>query len=213
MNVQDMKQNGRSYPFYRGQPNGLGAPYWLFYKWPDKSRIELSKQRDVIYIINGETGWETTYKGTRVQDPEDLKESLRARHYSLDHVLRKWLTEPGVALFYEGSGITDQKQVEKVTVMNAQNEAVTIAIDMFSHLPVRKSYQIRDPKTRWFNEDAEVYDGWRPEQGINTAHSITIFHNGEMARQRFIQSVTYNSGLPDSMFTATPTYTPKKPGS
>jgi hypothetical protein len=210
LNVQDMEQSGRTYPFYHGTPNGLGALYWLFTKWPDKSRVELTKQRDVVFIINVDQGWEITYKGTRAQDPDDLKESLRNRHYSLDHVLREWLNQPGVALFYEGSGITDQKQVEKVTIMNTQNEAVTLDINIFNHLPVRKRYQIRDPQSRQFDEDAEIYDNWRPVQGVMTPHSVTFFHNDEMVRQRFIQAVSYNSGIPDSKFTAVVTYDPTK---
>src|SRR5581483_10842282 len=53
LNLSDMEETGRTYSFYHGQPNGLGAPFWLFWKWPDKSRVELTKQRDVAYIING----------------------------------------------------------------------------------------------------------------------------------------------------------------
>jgi hypothetical protein len=211
LNIRDMKQNGRTYTFYHGQPNGLGTEYWLFMKWPDKSRVELTKQRDVAYVLNGDTGYEITYKGTRVEDPEETRESIRNRHYSLDHVLRIWLKQPGVALFYDGTGIAEHKQVEKVTVLNAQNESVTVAIEIFSHLPVRVSYQIRDPKTRYFDEYAETFDGWRPEQGIPTAHTLTQYKNTEMARERFIQTVEYNTNLPDSLFAATPTYTPKKP--
>jgi len=35
-------------------------------------------------------------------------------------------------------------------------------------------------------------------------------HNGDMTRQRFIQTVSYNQGIPDSKFTATATYVPKR---
>ena len=212
LNLSDMEETGRTYSFYHGQPNGLGAPFWLFWKWPDKSRVELTKQRDVAYILNGDNGYEVTYKGTAPEDPEDLKQALRARHYSLDHVLRKWINEPGVALFYEGRGITDQKEVEKVTIMNARDESVTLEINAITHLPVRKSYQLRDPQTRYFDEEAEIYDNWRPIQGIMTAHSTVAFHNGDMSRQRFIETVKYNTGIPDSKFAATVTYAPKKPG-
>ena len=212
LNVHDMEETGRTYAFYHGQPNGLGAPFWLFWKWPDKSRIELSKQRDVAYILNGDNGYEITYKGTAAQDPEDLKQALRNRHYSLDQVLRHWLTEPGVALFYEGRGITDQKEVEKVTIMNSKNESVTLEINAITHLPVRKVYQIRDPESRQFDEEAELYDNWRPIQGIMTAHSVVTFHNGDMSRQRFIETVKYNTGIADSKFAAAVTYVPKKGG-
>jgi hypothetical protein len=212
LNLNDMEETGRTYAFYHGTPSGLGAPFFLFWKWPDKSRVELTKQRDVAYIVNGDNGYEITYKGTASENPEDLKQALRARHYSLDHVLRQWINEPGVALFYQGRGITDQKEVEKVTVMNARDESVTLEINAITHLPVRKSYQIRDPQTRYFDEEAELYDNWRPVQGIMTAHSIVTFHNGDMSRQRFIETVKYNTGIPDSKFMATVTYTPKKTG-
>jgi hypothetical protein len=208
LNVQDMEQQGRSYTFHHGTPSG-GSVYWRFWKWPDKDRYELSKQRDVIYLYNGDQGWEITYKGTRAEDPDELKEYLRSREYSLNNVLRGWLKQPGTALFYEGVGLAQDKQVDKVTIINGKDQAVTLFIDQLTHLPVKKSYLVRDPESREKDEEAEVYDNWRSEQGINTAHTIVGMRNGEMTRQRFIQSVSYNQGIPDSKFTAAATYVPK----
>jgi hypothetical protein len=210
LGVQDMEQQGRNYRFYHGNPSGQGALFWRFWKWPDKERFELTKQRDVIHIYSGDQGWEITYKGTRAEDPEELKEYLRAREYSLNNVLRGWLKQPGTALFYEGVGLAQDKQVEKVTIINSKDQAVTLAIDQLTHLPVKKSYFVRDPVSREKDEEAEVYDNWRLEQGINTAHTIVGMRNGEMTRQRFIQSVSYNQGIPDSKFTATVTHVPKQ---
>jgi len=210
LNVQDMEQQGRAYGFYHGNPSGQGSVFWRFWRWPDKERIELTKQRDVIYIYNGDQGWEITYKGTRAEDPDEIKEYLRAREYSLNSVLRGWLQQPSTALFYEGIGLSQDKQVEKITIINSKDQAVTIAIDQNTHLPVKKSYFIRDPVSREKDEEAEVYDNWRLVQGIYTAHIIVAMHNGEITRQRFLQNVTYNQGLPDSKFTASVTYVPKK---
>jgi hypothetical protein len=209
LTVQDMEQQGRAYGFYHGNPSGQGSVFWRFWKWPDKERIEVTKQRDVVYIYNGDQGYEVTYKGTRAEDADALKEYLRARQYSLTTVLRSWLPQPDTALFYEGIGLTQDKQVDKVTIINGKDESVTIAIDQLTHLPVKKSYFVRDPVSREKDEEAEVYDNWRPEQGINTAHIIVAMRNGEITRQRFLQSVTYNQNLPDSKFTATVTYVPK----
>jgi hypothetical protein len=210
LNVLDMEQQGHSYAFYHGNPSGQGSVFWRFWKWPDKERFEFTKQRDVIYIYNGDQGWEITYKGTRAEDPEELKEYLRSREYSLNNVLRGWLKQPGTALFYDGSGLTQDKQVEKVTIINSKDEAVTFAIDQLTHLPVKKSYFVRDPVSREKDEEGEVYDNWRTEQGFNTAHIIVTTHNGEITRQRIIQSVSYNQGIPDSKFMAAATYVPKK---
>src|SRR6267154_2905659 len=109
LNLQDITQEGRTYSFYHGRPNSLGIVFWRFYKFPDKDRIELTKKRDVIYVYNGDKGYEITYKGTRAEDPKDLTDYLRRRKYALDWVLRKWLSEPGVALFYEGQTVAEGK--------------------------------------------------------------------------------------------------------
>lgn len=209
MSVQDMQQQGRTYGFYHGNPTGQGSLFWRFWKWPDKDRYELTKQRDVIIIYNGDQGWEITYKGTRAEDADEMKEYLRSREYSLNNILRGWLKQADTALFYEGMGLAQDKQVDKVTIINGKGDSVTLFIDQLSHLPVKKSYLVRDPVSREKDEEAEVFDNWRPEQGINTAHTMVLMHNGDITRQRFIQSVSYNQSIPDSKFTATVTYVPK----
>ena len=77
LSVQDMEQQGRSYSYYQGQPNSLGTLFWRFWKYPDKDRVELTKQRDVVYLNVGDKGYEITYKGTAAQEPEPLADFLR----------------------------------------------------------------------------------------------------------------------------------------
>src|ERR1700687_540560 len=89
LNIQDITQEGRTYSFYHGRPNSLGVLFWRFYKFPDKDRIELTKQRDVIYVHAGDKGTEITYKGPRPEDPKDLTEYLRRRHFFLHWGRRK----------------------------------------------------------------------------------------------------------------------------
>src|SRR5215472_14571021 len=79
LNFEDMSQQGRTYSFYHGQPNSAGVLFWRFYKFPDMERVELTKQRDVAYVIHGDKGYEITYKGTASEDPKVLADSLRRR--------------------------------------------------------------------------------------------------------------------------------------
>ncbi len=209
LSIQDISQEGRTYSFHHGEPNSLGTLFWRFYKFPDKERVELTKQRDVVYIINGDKGYEITFKGTAEQSPKDLADVLRRRHYSLEWVLRKWLNEPGIALFYDGPTVAEQKPVEQVSLMNAKNEGVTLYLNSDDYLPVKKSYSWRDPTDKQRNVEEEVYDNYRLVQGIMTPHTITRFYNGDMAGQRFLTSVTYNRGLSDSKFEAQPANNPK----
>jgi hypothetical protein len=202
LNLQDISQEGRNYSFYHGRPNSLGIVFWRFYKFPDKERIELTKKRDVTYVYNGDKGYEITYKGTRAEDPKDLTDYLRRRHFALDQVLRKWINEPGVALFYEGQTVAEGKSVDQVTVMNAHNEGVTLYLDVSDHLPVKKTFSWRDPTDKQRNVEDEAYDNYRVIQGIPTPYTVTRFYNGDMSGQRFITSVSYNQGISDSQFEA-----------
>jgi hypothetical protein len=202
LNIQDMQQQGRAYGFYHGEANGVGNLFWRFWKWPDKDRIELTKQRDVIYIENGDKGYETTFRGTCAQNPVDLAEYLRQREYSLEYVLRRWFPQPDIALFYEGPALADNHQVERVTVMNSKNQSVTLYLDQQTHLPIKKTFSWRDPD-HYRNEEAEIYGDYHLMQGINTPFQVVREHNGEMTRQRFLTGVTYNAGVPDSKFEAT----------
>ena len=197
LNFRDMSQQGRTAGFYQGRPSGTSTPYWLFWKWPDMERLELTKQRDVIYIHNGDKGYEITYKGTRLEDPEDHKTYERRHMYALQVILRRWLKQPGTLLFYDGTGIADQKQVDKVTILNGNNQSVTLWIDSFSHLLVRKTFQWREAETRYSNEEAEVYGNYHAVQGIQTPRSRVSLHNGEVNRQRFIEGTTldYDTSL------------------
>ena len=211
LNIRDMSSEGRSYAFWRGRPSGTGVVFWRFWQWPDKDRVELTKQRDVIELNIGDKGYEITYKGTATQDPKQLEDYLRRRDHSLETVIRNWLPAPGAMILYSGTAIVEQNLADQVTILNADNDSVTISVDPNSHLPVRKTFSYRDPVDRQKDDEAEIFSNYRKVQEINTPFSTVRMQNGEMRSQRFITNVTYNSGLAPTLFeTQGITYNPLK---
>ena len=208
LNIHDMSQEGRTYTFFHGDPTGAGAPYWRFWKWPDKDRLELTKQRDWVIIHTGDKGYEVTYKGTTPEEKEALTDYLRRREYSLEWVLRSWLKEPGIILLYDGPALAERKQADQVTILNASNQSVSIAIDINTHLPLKKTFTWRDPSDRLKNEEFESYANYKLIQGVMTPLSISRGRNGDPLNQRFINTVRYNQNLPDSLFSVSATYDP-----
>ena len=201
LNWKDVSTEGRGYTFHHGEPNSVGTLFWRFRKFPDKERVELTKKRDIIEIYNGDKGYEITYKGVRNLDHKDeLDPYLRRRHFSLDVVLREWLKQPGIALFYEGQTVAAQKETDQVTVMTNKNEAVTLHLDINTHLPVKKSFAWRDPVDRQRNIEEEIFDNYRQIQNIMTPFDTTRLFNGEMAAQSFVTQAKYNQDLSDSLF-------------
>jgi len=201
LNWQEQSQEGRAYSFHHGEANSVGTIFWRFKKYPDKERVELTKKRDVVEIFNGDKGYEVTYKGVRNLEPkEELDPYLRRHHYALEIVLREWLNQPGVALFYEGQTVAAQKETDQVTIMNAKNQAVTLNFDINTHLPVKKKFTWRDPTDKERNVEEEIFDNYRSVQNIMTPFDITRMYNGEMAAQSFLTSASYNQPVSDSLF-------------
>jgi len=233
LKAETREEEGRFYGLHHGESHEVGLPYRQFERFPDQDRVEIigkghvvlpipdvgiivvghevKSKNDIVIIHNGDKGYETTYKGTAAQDKEELEAYLRRRRHSVDWALRKWINDPGVEYFYDGLAIVDGKPADRVTLLNGQNDAVTLFLDQNTHLPLKTSYSWRDPKDKQKNVEEEVYDNYKPEQGIMTAHAITRYFNGESSHQRYIYTAKYNLNLPESMFEASTTYDPYQP--
>lgn len=212
LGVRDLQLTGRTYSFFHGRPTSNGVVFWRFVQYPDKERVEVTKQRDIAQVYNGNKGWEITYKGPHPMDQKDMSDYLRRRRFSLETILRTWVNDPSVALFYEGNDIAAEHPAVKVTLINANNESVTLYIDTDTHLPIKKSFSWRDPVDKQRNVEEEIYDNYRQVQGIMTPYDFTRFYNGDMAGQRFLFSASYNQGLDPAMFDPNSGYNPNKPG-
>jgi hypothetical protein len=213
LTIRDREQQGRGYAFHHGRPSGGGNLFWSFTEFPDKERVEITKERDIAELYVGNKGWELTYKGAHPIEEKDLSDYLRRRRFSLDTVLRTWLTDPGVILLYEGNAIAAQHPAVQVTLINTKNESVTLYFDTDSHLPVKKSFEWRDPVDKQKNLEEEVYENYRQVAGIMAPYNVTRFFNGDMSSQRFLNSVTINQGLDQAMFDPNSGYNPnKQPG-
>jgi hypothetical protein len=210
LNIHDMQQQGRTYSFYHGRPTSAGTLFWRFVEYPDKERLEVTKERDVAYVYTGDKGYEVTYKGPHAVEKKDLEDYLRRRKFSLETMLRLWINDPAVALFYDGNALAGNLPAQQVTLINAKNEAVSICFDPDTHFPIKKSYKWRDPVDKQRNEEEEVYDNYRPVQGVMTPYSLTRYYNGDMQSQRFVNSVQFNQGLNPAMFDPDSHYDPNK---
>jgi len=211
LSIHDKQEEGRTYSFYHGRPTSNGVLFWRFAEYPNKERIEFTKQRDVAYLYVGDKGYEVTYKGPHALEKKDLEDYLRRRKYSLDTLLREWINDPGVALFYDGNALAGNLPAEQITLINSKDEAVQLFLDIETHLPIKKSYTWRDPVDKERNVEEEIYDNYRLVQGVMTAYGFTRFFNGDMQSQRFVNAAHYNAGLNEAMFDPDSHYDPNKP--
>jgi hypothetical protein len=213
LGVRDMQSAGRGYSFFHGRPTSNGVLFWRFVQYPDKERVEITKERDIAQLYNGDKGWEITFKGPHPIEQKDVTDYLRRRRFSLDTILRTWVNDKSVALFYEGNAIAAEHPALQVTLINSRNEAVTLYLDTDTHLPIKKTFSWRDPVDRQRNMEEEIYDNYRPVQGIMTPYDVSRYYNGDMASQRFLNSAAYNQGLDPRMFDPNSGFNPNKSAS
>ena len=212
LTIRDREMEGRGYTLHHGRQTGPGTVFWSFSEFPDKERVELTKERDITELYIGEKGYEITYKGVHPVEEKELIDYMRRRHYSLDTILRNWVNDPTVVILYEGNAIAAQHTAERVTLINAKNESVSLFFDMYTHLPVKKSFEWRDPIDRQKNLEEEIYDNYRKvEGGILAPYNVSRYFNGDMSSQRFLNAVTINQGLDETMFDPNSGYNPNKP--
>jgi hypothetical protein len=205
---------GRTAQFFQGQPNGVGVEYtgWRRYQTAtqvgaerigfltDKSMILPGKKIDVIQLwINGQ-GYELTFKGRTDIPKEIVADYDRRVKHSIESVMKDWITAPGVMILSEGTAIVDRRVVDKVTVLSADNDAVTIEMDATTHLPTKRSFKWRNEQFKDLDEDAETYDDYHLVDGLPTAYNITRYKNGEIVNQRFLTKVMYNQDLSPDLF-------------
>jgi hypothetical protein len=77
-------------------------------------------------------------------------------------------------------------------------------------LPVKKSFTWRDPVDKQKNLEEEVYENYRSVSGVMEPYNVTRYFNGDMARQRFMNSITINQDLDQAMFDPNSGYNPNK---
>ena len=200
LNAPGYELIGRTSGFYQGKPTGAITDFWDYHQPPDKERIELGKKRQVYEIFVGDQGWEITYQGKRALAKDEMDDYLRRRSHSIVAAARVWIKDPGALYLYGGQEQVERRLADKITILSSHNDNLTLDLDASSHLPVRRSFEWRDPLYKDKNVEAEEYDDYHKFNGIATPFSVTRYHNGDMNNQRFLYNVVYGGALPPVMF-------------
>jgi len=210
LNREDWIFYGRSASFYKGQPHEEVPQFEEYYRAkPFGERVVVithfgviiaTDHKDIAEVWTPEGGYEVTYKGTKPLPAKDVTEYQRRQRHSLEVVVNDWLKQTGVLVTYEGSNMVERRLAEQVSILTANNDAVTLELDEATHLPLSLSYQWLDPVYKDLNKDVEQFDDYHVVQGIQTPYSITRLHNGDMVMQRFLTKAVYNTKLAPDLF-------------
>jgi len=211
---QNVQEQGRFATFFQGQPNGIITEFKLTRQFAGPNRpaamrvvfltergmILPGKKIDVVQIWTNGTGSEVTYKGKTTLPKDQVEDFYRSRAHSIEAVVRDWIKAPGVMIMDDGTSMVGRRMADKISILTADNDAVTLELDTNTHLPLRRTFQWRNTTYKDYDTDAEEYEDYHTIQGLPTPFTTTLYHNGEMASQTFLVDVKYNTDLPPDTF-------------
>lgn len=210
LNRTDWISYGKGATFYKSQPNPYVSEFEEYTRaQPFGVRVIIvsklgvfipTTKRDVAVIWTLDDGYEVTFRGKKELPKDEVEDYQRRRRHTLDVVVKDWLKQPGVMVTYEGTGLVGRRLADKVSVLTASNDEVTIALDESNHRPLSRTFQWRDATYKDYDTDEEQYDNYQPVQGIMTPLTITRLHNGDTVSQRYLTKVVYNSKLSSDLF-------------
>jgi hypothetical protein len=214
LNRRNVRELGHLARFFRGAPTGIVVDFTTTRQFAngerpdaqrigyitDKSMILPGKKIDIVQIWIANSGHEVTYKGNTTLPREQVDDYYRRQDHSIESIYRIWLKSPGVMVIDEGSTMVERRITERVSILSANNDAVTLDIDVATHLPRRRTFEWRNATFKDRDEDAEEYDDYHTIQGLPTAFTITRYHNGDMASQTFYSKIEYNVDLTPDTF-------------
>jgi hypothetical protein len=207
-------ERGRVARFFRGAPTGIVIEFTATHQFAngdrpeaerigfitDKSMILPGKKIDIVQIWINNAGHEVTYKGNIALPKDQVDDYYRRQDHSIESIFRVWLKAPGVMVVDEGSTMVERRLTERISILSANNDAITLDIDATTHLPRRRTFEWRNATFKDHDEDAEEYDDSHTIQGLPTALTITRYHNGDMASQTFYSKVEYDVDLTPDTF-------------
>jgi hypothetical protein len=222
LNRSTIQIDGRTSSFFHGQPNPYITEYHEVRRLPasgqpeadrvgfltERGMILPGKKIDVVQIWTKGNGYEVTYKGQTDLPKDQVEDYYRRSAHSIETVVHEWLNAPGVMVVAEGTIMVERRLADRVSVLTANNDAVTLDLDAATHLPIRRTFRWRNPQFKDYDEESESYDDYHTIQGLPTPMTITRYHNGDMSNQRYLTKVVYN--LPMDLFLFDPSVALKK---
>ncbi|MBB5344549.1 hypothetical protein [Tunturibacter empetritectus] len=211
---RNMRELGHVGRFFRGTPTGIVIDFTSTRQFATANRFEAlrvgfitdksillpGKKIDIVQIWTAGKGYEVTYKGRTELPKDQVTDFYRRQEHSVEAVVNTWLKAPGVVVVYEGTSMVERQLAEKVSILSADNDGVTLYLDATTHLPLRRTFEWRNETFKDFDEDAEEYADYHTIQGLPTALTISRYHNGDLASQTFLLKVEYDVDAPPDMF-------------
>ena len=213
LGMRDRTESGRAYRFYREKLSGLALAhiYTRYLDAPEseergslrvREREALGKKQEDVILFTRDAGYELTFRGARPMADKDIQRFKESTLHNIFYILRTRRGEPGLFFESRGADFFENRPVEIVDVVDADNHTVTVYFDQITKLPTRQSFIRRDPIDNTRQEEVSIFAKYRDVGGgAMWPLSIRRERNGEKIFEMYSESVEINQDLRDDLFT------------
>jgi hypothetical protein len=152
-------------------------------------------------VYDGDHGWMLDKSGVSDQPEDSVHAFTEAVKTGMNNMLRSRINEPGVEAHYAGTDLLDLKEAEWIEFTDRDHRDLRLAVDKFTHLPLRWVVATRDPETRQRTEVTTSYVQYLANDGVKTPLNIVRSRNDRKISQTFFKACKYNSNLATQLFT------------
>ncbi len=199
LNFKRQTTRGRSFAIADEATAGL-AQFQSYIEFPDKRRFSYGKKNPVVLINNADRAIEIDKYGMTHQLPSQIERWKLFIRYGMENLLRISIHQPGLLIQTAGVDFVDNVPTQGVEITEPGGSTVRLDLHKQTLLPVRISYRVQNPKTREWDEYADVYGDYREYQGVMTPLHITRFLNDERVGETFRNYVKYDEDYPPNYF-------------
>ncbi|MFZ0962651.1 MAG: hypothetical protein WAO35_17415 [Terriglobia bacterium] len=215
--AKSLTSRGRVFFFQEGRTAGM-EPFVSQVVYPDKRRIVIAKNKKnismdtgnvtyegetkpIIFINNGDKGWELDQMGLIVQGDQQLNGWILSNRYSLENLLRLRINEPGVLIQMGAVDFVDNTATEGIEIIASGGTSVRLDLGHDTFIPSRITYRVRNVKEDAWDEYSDAYSDYKTFDGILTPMHITRYLNGDRIGETFRNFAKYNEEYPPNIFT------------
>lgn len=210
LQMQNREEGGRAYSFYREQVSGRDfATIYTEYipgvtdtghQLAVRERQNFGKKQDSGVLFGANEAWEITFRGARPLKEDQFTRYKETTLRSIFYILRVRLNEPGMIFESRGTDVVDNRAVEIVDIIDADNRTTKVYFDQITKLPLRQVFLRRDPQTRLNDEEVTLFTKYREVDGIQWPFAIERERNGDKVYEIFSDSVKVNKAVGEKLF-------------
>ncbi len=180
---------------------GMSGTFTFFLKEPNMLRQDIEVMGMVITSgFDGETGWRFNPQTGVIEDqPENVQEMAKNEALGFGNSFMLYPEKYGITFADKGKETVKGKEYLLLEMTFENGGTSLFYIDPGTFLPYKmKSMTLNDMGIEI--EQESIMGNYKKVDGLNFAHSGTIYQDGEKFASIVVDEVKFNSGLEDSFF-------------